>query len=1458
MHRFPNIHLWVSLFCLALSFQTLQAATVLVDSQDAYREALKKAVPGDTIRLKNGTWPDFEILFSGQGEPGRPITLTAETKGQVILTGRANLRLAGRHLVVSGLVFRDGWSPTNTVIAFRRNKKERAYHSRVTEVVIDHYNPPARFENSFWVVMAGKHNRFDHNHLVGKTNQGVTMAVRLDHEDDRENHHRIDHNYFGPRPVLGANGGETLRIGTSKYSLTQSATLVENNVFDRCNGEVEIISVKSGGNILRGNLFLESQGTLTLRHGNDNLVENNLFLGNGRPHTGGIRVINKRQTVRNNYFEGLTGHRFGAALVIMNGVPDSPINRYHQVEDSLIENNSLIDCNHIELAAGADAERSAPPIRTDFRNNLIVHRAGKPVIAVYDDLSGVRFENNLHHPIENPLPLPGFIAESVKMSRGANGLLYPEPFPGVGTSPSLSNLNLADTGVAWYPKPDRDPIFDTGRTLRVAPQEGALAAALADAKAGDRLLLAPGEHHATTILVVDKPITLAAAQPDQSTRLSFARSSLFELAEGGSLKLTGLTLTGASAPDRAGNSLIRTSRTGLRHNYRLVVENTSVRDLNTNHSFHFFSPGKHTFADQIRLHNCHFSNLTGHVLHLNKEPEDLGVYNGETIEIRDSTFTDIAGTLADIYRGGTDESTFGPRFTLHRAKLARVGGGTRNKSDASLRLWGVQDTQITDILVEDSRPIRIQHTVGEPRTRLINPQFINTPQPVIRERHDPSGNEPSGNEPFSAPTLLLSAAEADTLRDNLMQSPRFQRSLAATEKKVIAYFRNPPDVPQPTDPGGGYTHEQHKRNGVAIHDAGILYQITGNEEHAHRAVALLKAYADLYPGLGPHPQQKKQAPGRLFWQSLNEAVWLTYAVQGAAAVWPRLSRAERKHLESGLLRPMAEFLSSGQPRTFDKIHNHGTWAAAAVGMTGYLLGDKAYVEKALYGLKRDGSAGFLKQLDRLFSPDGYYTEGPYYQRYALMPVILFAAAIHNNEPERAIFQYRDQIILKAVRSCVDLSYNGLFFPINDAIKSKGLDTVELRYGIAAAYRLTGDAGLLSIAQNQSAAVLTRAGFETARAIDQGLARPYPFQSRVLRDGPSGKQGALVVMRDGSEIGHQALVFKATAQGMGHGHFDKLNWLFYDNGHEIITDYGAARFLNVPQKNGGRYLPENQSWAKQTAAHNTLVVDQRSHFDGKRTKADAAHPHLTFWEQNERIHIAAATMTDAYPGLQFQRTLAQIKGPGAGPPMVVDLLKVTAKGPHQYDLPLHFAGRLIASTPRLVSETNQLHPLGQSAGYQHLWRRAQAKTREGRSFSVTWLHGSRFYTYTTLAERDDTLLLAELGAQDPDFNLRPQQALILRTAPNRGNHTFVSVLEPHGATSAAEETTVGTQGRLRSLSRITRGDLDLIQLASHDGTLWYLAVSHDARADQRHQISHDDTTFTWQGFYGLFNHQGETL
>jgi len=95
-------------------------------------------------------------------------------------------------------------------------------------------------------------------------------------------------------------------------------------------------------------------------------------------------------------------------------------------------------------------------------------------------------------------------------------------------------------------------------------------------------------------------------------------------------------------------------------------------------------------------------------------------------------------------------------------------------------------------------------------------------------------------------------------------SPLFSRTLDRLEGRVEAAIESFPDVPVPRDAGGGYTHEQHKSNGIAIHDAGVLYLWTGDLRYARHAKELLLAYADLYPTLGEHPERKNQAPGRLF------------------------------------------------------------------------------------------------------------------------------------------------------------------------------------------------------------------------------------------------------------------------------------------------------------------------------------------------------------------------------------------------------------------------------------------------------------------------------------------------------------------------------------------------------------------------------------------------------------------
>jgi len=278
----------------------------------------------------------------------------------------------------------------------------------------------------------------------------------------------------------------------------------------------------------------------------------------------------------------------------------------------------------------------------------------------------------------------------------------------------------------------------------------------------------------------------------------------------------------------------------------------------------------------------------------------------------------------------------------------------------------------------------------------------------------------------------------------------FDLTLNNASERLNAQMALPLTIPVPKDAGGGYTHEKHKENAKLIYDAGQMYKLTGECKYADFAVKMMLAYADVYPDWKLHPEQKEQSPGRMFWQNLNESWWLVHVSQSYGAIKDTLTSEQSQKIETDLLRNMANFLSVEAPETFNKIHNHGTWATAAVGLTGYAIGDDDYVQQALLGLDKSGDAGFLKQMDKLFSPDGYYNEGPYYQRYALMPFVVFAQAVEQNNPEQKIFEKRDGILKKAIYTTIQQSYGGLFFPINDAIKDKGIATTELLHGVAIA------------------------------------------------------------------------------------------------------------------------------------------------------------------------------------------------------------------------------------------------------------------------------------------------------------------------------------------------------------------------------------------------------------------------
>lgn len=691
----------------------------------------------------------------------------------------------------------------------------------------------------------------------------------------------------------------------------------------------------------------------------------------------------------------------------------------------------------------------------------------------------------------------------------------------------------------------------------------------------------------------------------------------------------------------------------------------------------------------------------------------------------------------------------------------------------------------------------------------------------------------------AAGSVSTAQAEAQTTAP----APLFAEETARAERFVADMMAGGIDVPVPVDVGGGATHEQHKRNYRALAAAGELYRITGKARYRDYVRDMLLEYAALYPRIGPHPARSNQQYGRLFWQNLNDAVWLVNAIQGYEPVRGALGAADRARIDT-LFRQMADFMSVESGKTFNRIHNHATWSTAGVGMTGYVLGDRDLVDRALLGSAKDGKTGFLRQIDLLLSPDGYYAEGPYYQRYALWPFVVFAEAIDRHDPAQRIFERRDGVLLKAVTTAIHLTYDGRFLSFNDAIRDKSLNTEELYQGVAIAYARTRDPALLGIAKRQGRVAFSPAGERVARDLAAGLARPFPFGSLLLRDGADGTMGALALIRRGNADTGQALVVKNTSLGMGHGHFDKLSWQFYDNGAQIVTDYGAARFLNIPAKDGGKYLEENETWAKQTIAHNTLVVDERSHFGASEEEGERHAPRQLHFADSPEFSVSIADIDSAYPGVAMKRTLASVTIEGLERPVVVDLLRVTSDRARQFDLPLHYNSHLIEIGPKLSQNLAERPVLGREFGYQHVWVDATATPDPAQGF-VTWQTGDRFYTWRWVPQPGAQLILAESGANDPNFNLRREPFLIQRLT-GKSEAVFAGVLESHGRYDGAAEQVVASTSQLRSVRAEALPGYDLMVIETLKGARVAIVIAQDTAAARSHSVTLEGQRLEWTG------------
>jgi poly(beta-D-mannuronate) lyase len=686
------------------------ANTILVKNAEELKVINSKAKPGDMIILQNGQWNNVHLLLSCNGTATQPIIFKAQIQGKVLITGNSSLKIGGTYIIVDGLYFVNGFAGNDEVIKFCIDKNTVANHCRVTNTAINDFNTPKRLDENYWVALYGKNNRIDHCSFANKKNMGVLLAVILDDERSRENYHRIDSNYFGVRLPLASNTGEIIRVGVSQHCEFNSNTQITNNYFEHCDGETEIISIKSGSNIIRNNLFKECQGTMVLRHGNFNTVENNIFLGNNKSGTGGVRIINKGQWVVNNLFYLCRGDGFRSPLSIMNGVPNPPANRYVAVTDAVVSNNSFVECTPISFCEGSDAERSVWPQNVWFGNNIFYNTKDSMLYNIYDTISGIHFTNNVASKIIKQPLINGFNYTTIKIVK-AGTIKIPAVETKTAISDSLQNIattrlltklpqergfrniqplqtiltNVAAIcGTKWFNKKNTVTQYQKEVNCKNAQE---ITAQLS--KTGNpnlKINLTGSSYNFTSPLVINSNVTfLSSSKKIISFSLATPGTHFFILVKAGNtLTFNNISVDAAGVDSK---TFISTDTSGSCHHSNFTMQHCSILNIKNN----FFTAAKLSVLDSVVITNTTFNNISGTVLHLANETDKRGYYNAEQIKITNCRFTNNTGQLLSILRGGTDESTMGPR--LHFLNNTITNCFTKNE-ETLIYLSGVQYSYI--------------------------------------------------------------------------------------------------------------------------------------------------------------------------------------------------------------------------------------------------------------------------------------------------------------------------------------------------------------------------------------------------------------------------------------------------------------------------------------------------------------------------------------------------------------------------------------------------------------------------------------------------------------------------------------------------------------------------------------------------------------------------------------------
>jgi hypothetical protein len=508
----------------------------------------------------------------------------------------------------------------------------------------------------------------------------------------------------------------------------------------------------------------------------------------------------------------------------------------------------------------------------------------------------------------------------------------------------------------------------------------------------------------------------------------------------------------------------------------------------------------------------------------------------------------------------------------------------------------------------------------------------------------------------------------------------------------------------------------------------FAYALSGDERLARKVAEILLAYADVYP---TYPVTG--AKGRATSSTLHEAPWAINLSTAYDFIYNSgvLSDEDKAKIEGNLFRPCAEVLRICNHRTKG---NWRSWAIAGLGVVGFCIGEREYIDEALNGY-RDGSGrvvryGFAQQVAESILADGIFWERSLgYHFYALNALAMLAeAARHsgvdlwrveitgNDEDAGADMERRwGETGKKSIKMMFDAPFYYVFPDLSGAAIADS-HTFHLRPSslYEMAYRAYGD-------EKYAWLLNQRRPHRPRYDIDMMWFNPDPPPGRfdLSDDARFGLNGVhknactlfpsagYVILRENATRDATCLLMTYGRYGSGHGHPDKLHISLYSHGKIVAPDPGSLGYDN----------PEHLTWANQTIAHNTVTVDEVSQYPqgmsnsiwaGER-RGKPSVGRLIFFYPGKHLKAARATCDNAYEGVILDRTVALVDS------RIFDIYRVRSKDEHQYDWAFHVDGQLSG-----VSLKPERYPgvLSPGRGYLHITDVQRARMAD-RNCDITY-------------------------------------------------------------------------------------------------------------------------------------------